>query len=884
MDYNSNTNTNIKSSQKKGIKIDYNEYSKMPKVSNFFRGEIVSNNKQPKRLSYDKKEIFYTSRVKENELEPKLLLEKLPPAFNLKNNRNSNDSKNTNNTKYSSKEQKNNENKKMMLNNSNETSPEEMIKINFNNKNNREDNEKINNFFIQEEINLQRQLQNKKNNKNLSPYKIVTKHNNNLYKNIIVNHEYDKNVFIYNNTKNNNHLKTDYSEYDNLKSKNNLVENGFNHKYNNNNANIKNSVFNNNIGDIYKNSEQKYSLNTININNINNQNNYLYNNDTLNTSDLFKKKYRKSSDPEAYHTELNNIIPELKKNIRSGSYMDMINYQNILQTESQYSPISTNTNIHTLTNNNFSQGGNTIKENEVFKLSGNSALKPLFSQRKSSEKMQKLKSAKNYNNNIKSIKNITKIKKIPIITGGVFGGMNFNLKKYENNENINQRNKKEIANINEGISFRYYNGYKYYFNLRNANIYFLKELQYNNPIKGISTIINTWNKLFHNDNYLSIICRKINIPENNYTFVIEYPKGGDSIYNIINLIGLHEQKLIYKIISEIYNNIIILKNKENEIIKNYKNVPFCLCDVFLTINEEIKIMPPIIRKINKEKENNKNICQCLKNLEILKKIINMNDISLFCFGLFILQLITQNLLFKLKSYNILLSSIKKEKENIINRANTKCCLIHSILFIEKEKCNKNKDLLLSNFLSLFDDRLIKFIHQCTKFDNNNNYINYPNIDFMINNTKINNDINISIKELFKIMTSKENNDYISFNNFINTFEILYNDMKLNSTNFKKLLHENKVINVLIRNFNIDKNEFKTKLRKIINSNDNIECEEYDENQNFINSGSSFYRKSLRKKLENKNSINIDSNNENIKEKIINNNLIIFKNYNTSDNN
>ena len=153
MDYNSNTNTNIKSSQKKGIKIDYNEISKMPKVSNFFRGEIVSNNKQPKRLSYDKKEIFYTSRVKENELEPKLLLEKLPPAFNLKNNRNSNDSKNTNNTKYSSKEQKNNENKKMMLNNSNETSPEEMIKINFNNKNNREDNEKINNFFIQEEIN-----------------------------------------------------------------------------------------------------------------------------------------------------------------------------------------------------------------------------------------------------------------------------------------------------------------------------------------------------------------------------------------------------------------------------------------------------------------------------------------------------------------------------------------------------------------------------------------------------------------------------------------------------------------------------------------------------------------------------------------------------------
>ena len=156
-------NPNLKSSLKNAVKIDYNEINKMPKVSNFFRGENIPNNKQPKRLSYDKKEIFYTSRIKESELEPKLLLEKLPPAFNVKNNRNSNDSKNTTNTKYSSNEPKNNGYKNLVLNNSNETSPEEMVKINFNKQKKKgEDYKKINNFFIEEEINIQKQLQIKK--------------------------------------------------------------------------------------------------------------------------------------------------------------------------------------------------------------------------------------------------------------------------------------------------------------------------------------------------------------------------------------------------------------------------------------------------------------------------------------------------------------------------------------------------------------------------------------------------------------------------------------------------------------------------------------------------------------------------------------------------
>ena len=899
MDY----NQNLKS---KAVKINHNEANKMPKVPNFFRGDIVTNNnKQPKRSSYDKKEIFYTSRIKENELEPKLLLEKLPPAFNLKNQRNSNDSKATANTKYSSNEQKNSGHKKLTLNNSNETSPEDMVRINLSKSRKKEEYKKINNFFIEEEMNIQKQLQIKKNNskinnKRVTSFKLVTKNKPNT------NDYYDKNIFVYNNTNNtnnnNSHLKTDFSEYDNIKPRNNnLHEIETNSKYNNIRDYLTNSTFK-------KNSEQKYKLNTININNLNN--NYIYNNESLNTSDLPKKKYRKTSDPETYHTELKDLknIDNEKKNIRSGSYMNMINCQNILQTDSYYSPISTNTNINTITNftnNNFSMAGNTIKEQDDFKLSGNSYLKNIFPRKKNSEKMQKLKSSKYFNENIRNIKNITKIKKIPIIAGGVFGNINLNLKLNNNghmhhhehvdseHENI-KSTKKEIENINEGISFKYNNGYKYYFNLRSANIYFLKEVQYN-LVKGISTAINTWNKIFHkNINYLKIISRKVNTPENHYTFVIEYPKGGENIYDIINFIGLHEQKYIYIIISEIYKNILILKKENNnDIIKQYQNVPFCLCNIFLTINGEIKIMSPIIRKIpinstknngnnNKSKKENNNTCQCRKNFEKLKSIFNIYNNSLFCLGFSILQLITQNLLFKLKSFNLLI----KQKNDQIKNTHKNCCLLHSLLSIEKsqEYNIDNKDLKLSNFLFLFDFNLLNFIHECTKYNSNINDISeYPNGDFLENYENINSDINISIKELFKIISYTKPNDYISQTNFFRTFEILYKDIKINSIYFKNLLHENKVINVLIRSFDIDKSEFKSKFRKIINTENNLEYDEYDENKNFVNSGSCFYRASLRKKLEqiNKNFNELNLENDN---KIENNQgIIIFKNYNSNEN-
>ena len=63
--------------------------------------------------------------------------------------------------------------------------------------------------------------------------------------NLLGNNDYgDKNIFIYNNsnnTNNNHHLKNNFSEYENIITRNNLLELGINHKYN---SNIKNYVNN----------------------------------------------------------------------------------------------------------------------------------------------------------------------------------------------------------------------------------------------------------------------------------------------------------------------------------------------------------------------------------------------------------------------------------------------------------------------------------------------------------------------------------------------------------------------------------------------------------------------------------------------------------------
>ena len=885
MEISQNLKLNL-ASNNKAVKLEYN---KIQKPSNFFRGENINNDKLPKKLSYDKTEKFYTSRIKENEIEPKLLLGKLPQAFHFKNNQNSNDSKTTTQTKKSSNEQKNNYNK-LSLDYS-DPSPDYKNEHEINNykqKKRSEERKKINNFFIEEEINIQKRLQmkrnntqNEKHNNGIIPLKIVTKNNNEYLDIEKSSTNYNKNIFIYNigNNNNNNHVKTDLSEYDGLRPKNNIIDLGYSQK----NNNIKNYTFNTSMKDKLKLSEKiltekKYNMNNDKVRNIFNE--------ALNISELHKNNHRKSSDSDIYPKKISYMGNVMKKNERSGSCMNMVNYQHFNQLDIDYSPNPTNNN--TITNNKFRHEEN---RNDKLRLSAKPILHPIIPYRKNSNEDEK---PKFIDNNIKKIKTKTmgKITKMSIITDNLLNKIN--LEKKINKKNILQKiknKKQDIENINEGITYKLKNGFKYYFNLRNVCIYFLKEVQYN-LAKGIATSIKSWNQIYNeNNNYLNIICRKLNTPENHYTFILEYPIGGENLYDIVNSIGLTEPKLIYFIISEIYKNILKLKEENNEIIKECQNIPFCLCNLFLTLNEELKIIPPIIRKIpinaskgtnnDKNKKENisyYNICECKKNLELLMKEVNLpkKNISFFCLGLSILQIITNNFLFHLNSFNTLIK----------HRNNYSCCLIHSLKFIEEKKCDSEKDLLLLNFLSRYDNKLIYFIHQCTKFQE---FEENPNSDFIDCYYMMDKQLDLSMKELYKIITLN-NNNYISLDNFLKNFKLLFNDMKIDKNNFKSLLNENKVLDVIRRSFSIDKNQLKNKIYNIIDNNEfNDDLYETNFYEKYVNSGNYFFNASL-KQIEKQNKkimtiINDNPNKENKKNSFnFNKNHIIFKNYNSSENN
>ena len=288
--------------------------NKIKKIKNFFRGEIVKNNKQPKKLSYDVKEIFQTSRIKESEIEPKLLLEKFPAAFQLKNSQHSNDSKTTNHTKYSSNEQKNT---------NNETSPDDVKEINTYRQKRR--NESLNNYMIEKEI------------KNLQKF------NNDFISLKAGSGSKSDNCKII-------QTKTDLSEYEDLipknVAKNKMIE--INKQYN-----FINSTFNTSSRDKFKILNKNIKQSTFFLNK---KNNYVCN-ELLNNSDMNKNNFRKSSDFGVYPAKINqkeNSNTLMRKDERSCSYINMVNYQNFPQIESFYSPNITNENIYSNLNNNFS--------------------------------------------------------------------------------------------------------------------------------------------------------------------------------------------------------------------------------------------------------------------------------------------------------------------------------------------------------------------------------------------------------------------------------------------------------------------------------------------------------------------------------------------------
>ena len=394
--------------------------------------------------------------------------------------------------------------------------------------------------------------------------------------------------------------------------------------------------------------------------------------------------------------------------------------------------------------------------------------------------------------------------------------------------------KKKIENLELGITYKIYNGYKFFFNVPNGQIYILKENNINSG-NDIFNEIKEWNKKYENDSvYLKIYEQEI-ITEQKQTFVMQYPTGGESLNDIINSVGFYDQNILFDIVTKIFRTIIKIKEDKNN--ENYKNVPFCLCDIFINLNEHIKIIPPIIRQMNKNSNNNKKIntqsgngktCKCKSNISLLKIIFNINKeyISFFCLGFAIIQIITQNLIFELNSYKSICKTMRTKnminlnsnisyKNNNLNFTDKKCCLVHLLLDFEKRQLKGSEYLLFSHFLNLYPKSLLSFLHENTNFKN----IIPSSSNEFLNLYDTNKNLNLSIKEVLEITTLPKN-EFKSFENFLKEFEILFKDRKINNSDYIRKLNSNKVIQVLSRAFGMDKEKIMNNMMNKIEDNDN----------------------------------------------------------------
>jgi hypothetical protein len=239
-----------------------------------------------------------------------------------------------------------------------------------------------------------------------------------------------------------------------------------------------------------------------------------------------------------------------------------------------------------------------------------------------------------------------------------------------------------------------------------------------------------------------------------------------------------------------------------------KNINFCLCDIYININNHIKIIPPFIRNI----QNNKSFCKCKLSINKIKNIFNYteNDIPFFCFGFCLLQLITQNLIFKMKSFSYLMK-VDKEK-NILSFK--KCCFVHTLINIESKICDKKNDLLISNFIELYPECVMNFIHICTQFKSVGNLDAIYKHEFL-NMYDARNHVDVNFKEILRILNFDSNFNYnqIKYNDFLSKFEIIYKKIDMNQYVFSKVF-KYKILNNIIRAFNLKDKKEVNKLLKI----------------------------------------------------------------------
>ena len=364
--------------------------------------------------------------------------------------------------------------------------------------------------------------------------------------------------------------------------------------------------------------------------------------------------------------------------------------------------------------------------------------------------------------------------------------------------------KKSPNNLNGGVFYKSCYGYKYYFDLNNVDCYIFKEIENINK-NNILKLIETWQKNYRKCNhYLKILGFKKFNTQKNYFIILEYPTGGENINDIINSIGFYDVKFLLNITQIIYECLTKVKND-----KNNKGIFFCLCDIYININNHIKLIPPFIRSV----QTNKSFCKCKLFMNKIKNIFNYDDnnMSLFSLGFILMQLITQNLIFKMKSFNYL---IKAEKEKYI-LCFKKCCFIHTLINIEEKLCDKKKDLLLNNFIELYPKSVTNFIHICTQFKS------LDNLDIIYKHEFLNmydarNRIDVHFKEILKILNfdSIYNTNQIKFEYFLSKFQMLYKKLELNQYVFNKVF-KYKILNNLTRAFNLNNKKDVNKLLKIL---------------------------------------------------------------------
>ena len=760
---------------KPGIQIQ--NFFRVDHNSKFQQNPLKINNKNiiAKKQSSHHYEIIYSPRSKSKEKDsdnsyvnkPKIIINNLPPEFNINTNVNNNFTNNNN---------ENSINKNYILRNGND-------KI-------------INNFLLGAKTDIK--------NRDNSDHCLKNIHDNRL--SYITNYNSSKNEINNNSNStinnNNNHFNTEGSDLENCQNLSSIGFKSFN------NISIKNrgkTILNYNKCEFYKGNLSE-------ITEI-----------IKKKKDTLQKKSSKENKKNIIKISVEN--KKFKNNVKNGIRLIKLNNYNSNFQRKVIPPI-----MHKFNKINFdSDSLFSFKKSQLSNLNNfnySKLQKNNSNSNMASKEKQQGKTFSNFKNGLKynldierksfSGKNInedfSKGKAVSRPNSEDNNKTNF---ETNNNNEINEKEiinkriqelliyKKSPCNLNDGLFYKHKNGYKFYFDFNNVDCYIFKDIESNINKNNILKLIESWQKNYKKCNhYLKILGFKKFNSQKNYSIILEHPNGGENFNDIINAIGFYDLKLLLNISQIIYE---CLSNIKND--KNNKNKIFCLCDIYLNINNHIKIIPPFIRNIQ-----TKSLCQCKTSIKKIENIFNYNssNLSLFSFGFILLQLITQNLIFKLRSFNYLIKP-KKDKYILCFK---KCCFLHALLDIEAKICDKKNDLLLSNFLDLYPESVDNFIHICTQFKS------LENLDIIYKHEFLNmygagNRIDVQMKEILKILIfdDKYNNNQINYETFLEQFEFLYKKLDINQYIFNKIFRY-KIINNIKRAFNIKEKNDLDKLLKI----------------------------------------------------------------------